>query len=745
MADIRCDYFHEIKPGGAFHMIMQSRALLGSALVPVLALAVTVPSAHAAPSAAGAAATSAVAVGLGPWSTPKQLPGVTAVIDLQSARNGTLAGLFEQGGKTVLSVRPAGSSTWQSAEPAPGATLHRTDDGALTLLWWEKAADATTATLRMSRLAPDATAFGPAQVVAKGTSATDGYYRGTRVTAVAAGATGRQAVAWMDKDHRLTVVERSGPTGTWSAPVVLDRLPEPIVRPDNVYDYHLRDLRLAVAKDGALGLIWGGDSYYTGDGVDPDPTAYQWHYKYLEKPAGAASWTAPRDLPQLGEKPRLVTLAAHPQGGFQLLSFNNYARKPAGAANWGPAESTGIYANGSQPAELLTAPNGDVTAVGSGASGPAVATRLAAGSGWNARQDLAGSTEDDSFGSTRTADGSLVVTYTQKRFVSSRTVRRDFVAQTVGVGSVSKPRTLNSLTDGTTSAGRVATDDKGRPVAVWTQSAADGSSRAAFTATTSTRSLPKWHDYADSTRSDILGTGRSDTMNLLTRDTANPLLTFQARPWADETRLVPFGDFDGNRCNDLVVRLPGGETRLYTPVCGGLPTPDSAYRRLSRDWSAYNTLLSSGDQTGDGRPDLLARNAASGDLYLYAHNGTDGFLPRVKIRSAWTGYKRVIGAGDLNGDGLGDVLALDGSGKLWRYDGTRTGKLKDRVQVFKDWGRTYKDVIGAGDIDGDGKNDLVSRDTSDNLWLNTGTGTGTFKNRVQAGDSTYWKTWASLA
>ncbi|MFE2296818.1 FG-GAP repeat domain-containing protein [Streptomyces sp. NPDC059445] len=735
-------------------MITSSRALLGSALVPVFALTVTVPCAHAVPSTTTAAATAtasgtaataaATAVGIGPWATPKQLPGVTRVIDLQSSRGGTLAGLFEQGGKTVLSVRPAGSSTWRSAEPAPGATLHRTDDGALVLVWWEKAADATTGTLRMSRLAPAATAFGPAEVVASGTSATDGYFRGTAVTTVAAGPTGRQAVAWMDKDHRLTVSERPGPTGAWSAPTVLDRLPEPIVRPDNVYDYHLRDLRLAVAKDGALGLIWGGDSYYTGDGVDPDPTAYQWYYKYLEKPAGSASWTAPRDLPQLGEKPRLVTLAAHPQGGFQLLSFNNYARKPAGAANWGPTESTGIYANDTRPADLLTAPNGDVTAVGSGARGPAVATRQATGSGWKAPQDLAGDTEADSLGSTRTADGSLVLTYTQKRFLSGHTVRRDFVAQTVAVGSVGKPRTLNSLTDGTTSAGRVATDDKGRPVAVWTQSAAAGSAPTAFTATTGTRALPKWHDYADDTRSDILGTGLSDTMNLLTQDGTNPLRTFQARPWAAETRIVPFGDFDGNRCNDLVVRLPGGEARLYTPVCGGLPTPDSAYRRLSRDWSAYDVLLSSGDQTGDGRPDLLARNKASGDLYLYAHNGSDGFLPRVRIRTAWTGYKRVIGAGDLNGDGLGDVLALDGTGKLWRYDGTRTGKLKDRVQVFKDWGRTYKDVIGAGDINGDGRNDLISRDTSNTLWLNAGTGTGSFKSRVQAGDSTYWKSWASL-
>ncbi|MGW1882739.1 FG-GAP repeat domain-containing protein [Streptomyces sp. NPDC001970] len=94
---------------------------------------------------------------------------------------------------------------------------------------------------------------------------------------------------------------------------------------------------------------------------------------------------------------------------------------------------------------------------------------------------------------------------------------------------------------------------------------------------------------------------------------------------------------------------------------------------------------------------------------------------------------------------FGRALALDNSGELWRYNGTRTGTLKDRVLVFKDWGGSYKDVIGAGDFNGDGRNDLVSRDTSNRLWLNAGTGTGTFANRVPAGDATYWKSWASLA
>ncbi|GHC60182.1 FG-GAP repeat domain-containing protein [Streptomyces flavofungini] len=730
-----------------------SSALLGGALISALALGVAAPNSQAATPTAPTTVTKAptpanVPTGLGPWTAPKELPGVSGVVDLKATSGGTVAGLFTQDGKTVLAVRPAGSTTWGPTTPAPGATLQRTDDGAVSLLTWADAGDGGSRTLKLSRLAPDGKAFGAAEDVTTGTLAGDWAHKSTQLTTFAANAKGHQALAWMDADHRLTVVDRTGPDAEWSAPKTLDQLPDPIVRDDNVYTYVLWDLRVAVDPTGTVGVIWGGNSYYTGDGVDPDPSAYQWHYKYLEKPAAdGSSWSAPRDLPQLGEKPKQIALAAHPQGGFHLLAGGGYARKTAGAAEWGAVERAGVGARTYAPAELLTAPNGDVTAVGFiGGGTPGIATRPADKGSWGATRKLAAYVDPESLSAAATADGTVVVTYTQKRFELSRTVREDFVAQTVEGGDLSKPRTLSAQTKDSVSTGLVAADDKGRPVAVWTHATADGK-RATYTATTGTRAKPQWHDYADDSRGDVVGLSLSDSMKLYTGDATNPTETFYASPWSDKTRVVAFGDADGDRCNDLIVRLPDGEARLYTPVCGGLPTPDSPHRRLARDWSKYDTLLAGGDQTGDGRPDLLARDKATGDVYLYAHDGTAGtgaFKPRVKIRSAWTGYTRVIGAGDLNGDGLGDVLALDRSGTLWRYDGLRTGKLKDRVRVFKDWGATYKDVIGAGDVNGDGKHDLLARDTGGRLWLNAGKGNGTFSNRVASGEAPYWKQWASL-
>ncbi|MFD7404534.1 FG-GAP-like repeat-containing protein [Streptomyces sp. NPDC059866] len=203
-----------------------------------------------------------------------------------------------------------------------------------------------------------------------------------------------------------------------------------------------------------------------------------------------------------------------------------------------------------------------------------------------------------------------------------------------------------------------------------------------------------------------------------------------ASGWPAGTLAVPFGDMGKDRCGEMLVRMPNGELRRYTGRCGFSYSPSNSHTSLGTGWNAYNVLTAPGDLTGDDRADLLARKASTGDVYLFANDGAGKLKAGVKIRT-WSGYKKIVGAGDLNGDGFGDVLALDKAGTLWRYDGTGAGQVKERVKVFSDWGGTYNAIVGVGDITGDGKNDLVSRDTAGNLYRNTGTGKGSFAPRVR--------------
>ncbi len=163
---------------------------------------------------------------------------------------------------------------------------------------------------------------------------------------------------------------------------------------------------------------------------------------------------------------------------------------------------------------------------------------------------------------------------------------------------------------------------------------------------------------------------------------------------------------------------------------------------IGQGWGQYDQLTSPGDLNGDGHTDLIARQTTTGDIYFYAGTADHRLKTRVRIQANWKLYKWITGAGDLNGDGRGDLLGQDSAGVLRRYYGTAAGSVTKREKVGSGW-NAYSALVGTGDLSGDGRTDLLARDTAGRLWRYASTGNGTYSSRVLVGTGG-WNTFRGL-
>ena len=123
---------------------------------------------------------------------------------------------------------------------------------------------------------------------------------------------------------------------------------------------------------------------------------------------------------------------------------------------------------------------------------------------------------------------------------------------------------------------------------------------------------------------------------------------------------------------------------------------------------------SASDLDGDGRPDILWRNAASGDTGAWSMNGTavEGWLalPTEPPSSGW----QIEGLGNFDDAGDADVLwrnAFTGQTGVWRLTG---GDVTGWAWLPTEPPDSGWHIRGVGDFDGNGISDV--------LWRNADTG-----------------------
>ncbi len=119
------------------------------------------------------------------------------------------------------------------------------------------------------------------------------------------------------------------------------------------------------------------------------------------------------------------------------------------------------------------------------------------------------------------------------------------------------------------------------------------------------------------------------------------------------------------------------------------------------------------DFDGDGKDDILWRNSATGENYIYFMNGTavrtGGFLRTVADLN-WT----IAGVGDFDGNGKADILwrnSATGENYIYLMNGTAiAGEGFIRTVADQSW-----QVAGIGDFDGDGEDDILWRNRDGGL------------------------------
>jgi Ca2+-binding RTX toxin-like protein len=182
-------------------------------------------------------------------------------------------------------------------------------------------------------------------------------------------------------------------------------------------------------------------------------------------------------------------------------------------------------------------------------------------------------------------------------------------------------------------------------------------------------------------------------------------------------------DFNGDGKSDILWRNDYGGVALWqmdgaTVTSGNLTSvPD-----LAASWKAAGT----GDFNGDGKSDILWRNndgSTDGSIAVWAMNGatvtSSNLTSTPKLNNSWT----TAGTGDYNGDGKSDILWRNANGAIavWTMDGATvtSSSLTSTSSLDSSW-----KVAGNSDFDGDGKADILWRndDGSVALWQMNGSG-----------------------
>ncbi|GAA0348567.1 FG-GAP-like repeat-containing protein [Streptomyces blastmyceticus] len=195
--------------------------------------------------------------------------------------------------------------------------------------------------------------------------------------------------------------------------------------------------------------------------------------------------------------------------------------------------------------------------------------------------------------------------------------------------------------------------------------------------------------------------------------------------------LVNVGDINGNGVSDLLARRKDGHALVYWGKGDGTYTDPTD---LGGGWDAYDSITGVGDLKKNGMSDLLVRRKSDGHALVYWGKGDGGFTDPTDLGGGWDAYDSITGIGDINKNGVPDLMVRRKSdGHALVYWGKGDGGFTDPTDLGGGWD-AYDVITNAGDLNGNGVPDLLVRRKSDgHALVYWGKGDGGYTNPTDLG------------
>jgi hypothetical protein len=184
-------------------------------------------------------------------------------------------------------------------------------------------------------------------------------------------------------------------------------------------------------------------------------------------------------------------------------------------------------------------------------------------------------------------------------------------------------------------------------------------------------------------------------------------------------------DFNGDGKTDIVWRnLAAGQTIVW--LMNGNQYGSFQFVSPAETDTAWD-VIGQGDFNSDGKTDLLWANSQTGELRVWFMNGMT-FVSSQAISlpptSMWPLAWKVAAVADFNSDGKADLLwrnSTTGENTVWVMNGLNTSSIVSLAISIPD---TSWKIVGAGDFNGDGKPDILWRNSISGqniIWIMNGT------------------------